>query len=62
MGPFIRIGLRAVGWFLVGKGWASEQDVHSALADPELELAIGAVLAAIPEAWYALAKRYGWRT
>lgn len=56
LAPFIRIGLRIGGGFLVGKGYASE-DTAAALINEEI---IGAIVVAISEAWYWAARRYAW--
>lgn len=56
--PFVRIGLRIVGGFLIGKGWASEQDV-TILMDPEI---IGVICLVISEGWFLAAKKFGWAT
>lgn len=63
MTPIIRILLRVLAGFLVGKGFTEAQTLAG---DPELialvETGIGAIIWVATEAWYALAKRFGWRT
>lgn len=54
--PFVRIGLRILGGFLIGRGYASEADLWM-LEDPEV---VGALALLISEGWYFLAKRYDW--
>lgn len=61
----IRIGLRWLAGGLVTAGWLAPDDV-GLLADPELisYLAMGAgvVLGTVAEAWYYVARRFGWST
>lgn len=56
LSPFIRIGLRILGGYLIGRGLASEEDLWI-FTDPEL---VGALSIAASEGWYALAKWRGW--
>lgn len=56
LSPFIRIGLRILGGYLIGVGLASEDDLWL-FTDPEV---VGAATIAVSEAWYALAKWRGW--
>lgn len=62
-GPLLRIFLRYLGVYLATKGFIGAQELTG---DPELaaliEMGIGLAIAAGTEAWYALAKRFGWRT
>ena len=63
-GPLLRIFLRILAGVLIGKG--APEDIGTILTDPEfislVEVWIGVGLLAITEAWYAMAKRFGWRT
>lgn len=54
--PFIRIGLRIFGGYMIGAGYASDADLWI-FTDPEL---IGALALAVSEGWYAFAKWQGW--
>lgn len=54
--PFVRIALRILGGYLIGRGLAGEDDMRL-FTDPEL---VGAVTIAVSEGWYALAKWRGW--
>ena len=66
MGVFIRISLRYLAGFLIAKGLLDSSTGSMLAEDPELvsaiELAVGAILIALSEGWYWLAKRLGWRT
>jgi hypothetical protein len=63
MTAIIRIALRYIGVALAAKGFTEAQTLSG---DAEVvaivEMAIGAAIAVATEAWYALAKRFGWRT
>jgi hypothetical protein len=63
MTPIIRILLRVLAGFLVGKGFTEAQTLAG---DPELialaEAGVGALILAVTEGWYYLAKRFGWKT
>jgi len=63
MAPFIRIGLRYLGGYLVARGFLAQSDV-GLFNDPDLVAAIsygGAALCALAgEGWYWAAKRFGW--
>lgn len=63
MTAIIRIALRYLGVALATKGFIGAQDLYG---DPEVvalvEMGIGTAIAVGTEAWYALAKRFGWRT
>lgn len=54
--PFIRIGLRVAGGFLIGRGMDPEA-AAILYTDPEIA---GAIVLAISEGWYLLARRMGW--
>lgn len=57
MTPLIRIGLRVLAGYLIGRG--VDPDTANILwLDDEVA---GAVLLAISEVWYFVAKRAGWR-
>lgn len=55
--PFIRIGLRIFGGFMIGRGWTDETTAALFYEDPQL---IGAISLSISEGWYLLAKRFDW--
>lgn len=55
--PFVRIGLRIFGGFMIGQGWADEATAAMFYTDPQV---IGAVALGISEGWYLLAKRFDW--
>ncbi len=57
MTPFIRIGLRIFGGFMIGQGWADEEIAAMLWADPQV---VGIVALGISEGWYLLAKRFDW--
>ena len=65
-GPLARILIRYVSAFLIAKGFFDGETVRLLSEDPELaailEIAIGAALGAASEAFYFIAKKYGWRT
>ena len=58
LAPWVRIGLRIFGGYLIGKGYASEADV-AMIYDPEVQ---GVIIIAVSEGWYLLSKRFGWAT
>lgn len=64
MGVFVRIFLRWLAGFLIAKGIFSESDASMIANDPELaamiEVGLGVALGAISEAWYFLARKFGW--
>lgn len=64
MSVFIRIFLRYLAGVLVARGLLMESDGNMLAGDPELaallEMGIGMALGAISEAWYVLARRFGW--
>lgn len=66
MGVLIRIILRYLAAFLVAKGIFAPDIGNLFASDPEIlaaaQLAMGAVSAAAAEAYYYLARRFGWRT
>lgn len=57
--PFIRIGLRIFGGYMIGRGWGDEETISMIYNDPQI---IGAVALVISEGWFLLAKRFGWAT
>lgn len=63
MTAIIRILLRYVGVALATKGFLGAETLYG---DAEfvalVEMAVGGAITAGTEVWYALAKRYGWRT
>jgi hypothetical protein len=66
IGPIARILLRVLAGILIGKGWFAPEDANALAADPEVaafaEMAIGGAIWAATEAYYYLAKRWGWAT
>lgn len=64
MGPLIRIVLRYGAGFLVARGMLGESDGNMLAADPEvaasIETGIGLAIVLVSEAWYWLARRFGW--
>lgn len=54
--PFVRIGLRIFGGFMIGKGWV---DTETAAMFSTAEV-VGAVSLAVAEGWYVAAKHFGW--
>tara|TARA_R100001244_G_scaffold115499_3_gene85720 strand:- start:4906 stop:5106 length:201 start_codon:yes stop_codon:yes gene_type:complete len=65
IGLLTRLALRYLAGALIAIGW-SESDAMWFLGDPEIvsyiTLGIGALIGTGTELWYALAKRWGWRT
>lgn len=63
---FVRIALRWVSGYLVIHGILGQEDASAIFTDPDfamlLEPAIGFVIGAATEGWYALAKKFGWAT
>ena len=59
---FIRIGLRYLAGYLVLKGIVPEDVADMIAHDPELAVAVGALIAAMVEGAYGLARKMGWRT
>ena len=55
--PFIRIGLRIFGGFMIGRGYTDEATAAIFYEDPNL---IGAIALGVSEGWYLLAKRFDW--
>lgn len=64
MAAYVRILLRYGSGFLVARGLLGESDGNFLATDPDVaavvELAAGAALGLVSEAWYGLAKRFGW--
>ncbi|HUH58075.1 MAG TPA: hypothetical protein VL020_06135, partial [Pseudomonadales bacterium] len=59
MGPYVRVLLHMIGFYLASLGHIPEDIVRDIVNDPEL---IGAIVIAITWIWYYLAKKLGWRT
>jgi len=55
LAPFIRIGLRILGGYLVGRGLSD--DIAAEIYSDEM---VGAVVLGGNEVWDMLARRYGW--
>ena len=66
MAPIIRIFLRYATFPLLYYGLISEGEASDLIADPEIaqwvSLAAGTVAPIAAEAWFFLAKRFGWKT
>lgn len=62
LGPVSRILLRYVAAALVAHGWLTPDDASMLAMDPDLQMMVGAGIGAAVEAWFALAKKYGWAT
>lgn len=64
-GLIVRIALRYLAGALVAVG-LSDADAQFLAGDPAvvsgITLAAGAVVAAVSEGWFTLAKRFGWQT
>lgn len=64
MAAIIRILLRYGAGILVARGLLLPDDASAIYSDPEIvigiETAIGAGMAALSEAWYWLARKFGW--
>jgi len=60
--PVIRILARVLAGFLIGAGFFTEDAADAVFNDPAFDAAIGAVLWAVTEVYYLLAKRLGWST
>ena len=56
----IRIGLRYGAAFLVARGLLAPDDAATLATDPDVQLLIGTGLGAVAEAWYFLARKFGW--
>lgn len=65
MAPFIRIFLRYLAGILVGYGWLSQEDANAVAFDPDLagalEIGLGLLIGFASEAWYYIARKFGWR-
>lgn len=57
--PFLRIGLRFLAGFLIGRGLADPGAADALWQD---EVFIGAVAGLLNEGWYLAARRFGWAT
>ena len=55
--PFIRIGLRIFGGFMIGRGWTDAETAALLYTDPQI---VGAVALMLSESWYLLAKKFDW--
>lgn len=66
MGPLIRIVARVAAGFLIGRGWVGLDTVDQIFNDPAsdaaFEIIAGGAVWTVTEGFYALAKRWGWRT
>ncbi|WP_273687314.1 hypothetical protein [Ketogulonicigenium vulgare] len=64
--PFVRIALRYIAGGLVSYGILTPEGATAFASDPQViaqaSIALGAATAALTEGFYALAKRWGWRT
>lgn len=60
VGPIARILGRVLAGFLIGTGFASEEDLYSYL--PDVEMLLGFALWALVEWLYSQAKKRGWAT
>ena len=62
----IRIALRYLAGVLIAKGLLAPEEGMSITTDPDvamaLQIAAGALAGAVSEAWFWLAKRFGWAT
>lgn len=56
----IRIGLRYGAAYLVARGFLTDEAGAMMANDPDVEILIGICMGAAAEAWYALARRFGW--
>jgi len=57
---FARIALRYLAGALIAKGFLDHETGQSIIADPDIQMAIGAGIAAVTEGWYYLARKWGW--
>ena len=57
-----RIALRYAAAALITRGLLSPDDGVTVMNDPDLQLLVGAGLAAVAEGWRIVAKRMGWAT
>jgi len=58
--PLSRIILRYMAMALIAHGWLSDDVGNSIASDPDLQVALGGLIAAGVEGYYALAHRFGW--
>lgn len=65
-GPIIRILLRVLSGFLIAKGWFAPETIGWIADDPDVimvvNMAVGGVVWAATEAYYWMARKFGWRT
>lgn len=62
MGLATRIILRYIAGYLVLYGLVPQEIADMISNDPDIAIAVGAVLVAAVEIFYALAKKFGWQT
>jgi hypothetical protein len=60
MTPYIRIILRYGAGALAAKGYLTSDGASFLATDPDVLMAAGAIIGVATEAWYAIAKRFGW--
>ena len=60
MTPYLRIALRYGSGALVAKGWMTPEGATFLTTDPDVIIIAGAIVAALTEAWYIVANRFGW--
>ncbi len=62
--PIARIALRYFAGALIAKGFADASFANDFAANPDalalVQAGIGAALGGLTEAWYYLARRFGW--
>lgn len=57
-----RIALRYAAAALITRGLLSPGDADTIVNDPDVQIAVGALFGVVSESWFALAKKFGWRT
>lgn len=66
IGPIARILLRVLAGFLIAKGWFAPDEINALVTDVEVvglvEMALAGTVWGATEAYYYLAKRWGWAT
>lgn len=62
MAPILRILARVLAGALIGAGYISHGTAESIFADPAFDMALGTLIWAGTEAFYWMARRFGWRT